>query len=126
MITPKQLLALTAKWLVISVLVVFCTLWLVDELSFQYKIHTSSAAGAYGAVDMQRMLAIEKKGGKIEYTMDRTQPSQVEQCVYSLFPHAGLKPCWYLQRLSHQPVPLVILSSGTGYFDRRTFARGLF
>ena len=120
MITPKQLLALTTKWLVISVLVLFCTVWLVDELSFQYKVHSSTASGAYGAVDMQRMLAIQMKGNKIEYTMDRTQSAQMQQCVNSLFPHAGLKPCWYLIRQSQKPVPLTILTAGHACFYLRS------
>jgi hypothetical protein len=109
MITPKQLLALTAKWLAISVLVLSCTIWLADEISFQYKVHSSNSSGIFATVDMQRMLAIQMKGGKIEYTMDRTQTAQFEPCVYSLFPHAGLEPCWYLLRQSHKPVPLIIL-----------------
>lgn len=120
MITPKQLLALATKWLVISVVVLFCTVWIVDELSFQYKVHSSSSAGAYGIVDMQRMLAIQMKGNKVEYTMDRTQPAQMQQCVYSLFPHGGLKPCWYLLRQSRKPVPLVVLTFPGAYFGLRT------
>lgn len=116
MITPKRLLTLTAKWLAISVLVVFCTLWLVDEFSFQYKAHISNGAGAFGMVDMQRMLAIELKGGKVEYTMDRVHPAQFQKCVTSLFPHAGLKPCWYLQRQSQKALPMLILTDETGLF----------
>jgi hypothetical protein len=122
MITPKELLALSVKWLVISVVVLFCTVWLVDELSFQHKTHTSSAAAAYGTVYMQHMLAIEKKGGKVEYAMDPSKPPEVEPCVNSLFPHAGLTPCWYLQRQNRQPVLLVILSVPSRYFDLRTLA----
>ena len=122
MITPKQLLTLSVKWLVISVVVLFCTVWLVDELSFQYKVHTAGAAGAYGAVDMQRLLAIQMKGNKVEYTMDRTQPAQMQPCVYSLFPHAGLKPCWYLERQSRMALPLVILSARRTDFDLWTLS----
>jgi hypothetical protein len=128
MITPKQLLALTAKWLAISALVVFCTIWLTDELSFQYKVHTSDSSGAFGAVNMLHMLAIEKKGNKVEYTMDRTQSAQVEKCVNSLFPHAGLKPCWYLLQQSQKARPMIILPfltrRGTAVFDLRTDAFG--
>ncbi len=109
MITPKQLLALTAKWLAISVLVLSCTIWLADEISFQYKVRSSNSGSVFGTVDMQRMLAIEMKGGKVEYTMDRTQTAQIQACVYSLFPHAGLEPCWYLLRQSRKAVPLIIL-----------------
>jgi hypothetical protein len=109
MVTPKQLLALTGKWLLISAIVIFCALFIGDELSFLYKTHSANPAGAFGSVDMQRMLAIELKGGKVEYTMDRQQPVQTLQCVHSLFPHAGLNPCWYLLRQSRQAIPLLIL-----------------
>ena len=37
MITPKRLLALTVKWLLISVLTLFCALYLGDELYFQLQ-----------------------------------------------------------------------------------------
>ena len=120
MITPKRLLALTAKWLVISLLVLLCTVWMSDEISFQYKVHVSKSGSAFGSVDMQHMLAIGLKGGKVEYTMDRTRPAQMQSCVYSLFPHANLKPCWYLLRQSQKPVPLVIFSIRSSYFDLRT------
>ena|SRR5579871_5929793 len=108
MITPKRLLALSARWLVISVLVLLATLWVVDELSFQYKVHTTRAGSAFGTVTMWHVLAIELKGGKIEYAMDRTKAAQTEPCVYSLFPHAGFTPCWYLSRQSRKAVPLTI------------------
>jgi hypothetical protein len=109
MITPKQLLALTVKWLLISAIVIFCALFIGDELSFQYRVHSSRSGDTFGAVDMQRMLAIELKGGKVEYTMDRQQPVQTLKCVHSLFPHTGFNPCWYLLRQSRQAVPLLIL-----------------
>lgn len=123
MITPKRLLALTAKWLVISVLVLLCTLWVVDELSFQYKVHTANSGSVFGSVLMRRMLAIGLKGGKVEYAFDRTRPAEAQPCVYSLFPHAGLMPCWYLARQSQKPVPLTILFAPPAYLRLRTIAR---
>jgi len=119
MITPKRLLALTAKWLLISVLVVLCAVYAGDELSFQYKVHIAQSGNAFGAVDMQRMLAIELKGGKVEYTLDRQQPAQIQKCVYSLFPHAGLSPCWYLLRQSRKPILLLIVPRFRGQFVLR-------
>jgi hypothetical protein len=108
MVTPKQLLALTVKWLLISAIVIFCALFIGDELSFLYKTHTSNPAGAFGSVDIQRVLAIELKGGKVEYTLDRQQPEQIVKCVHSVFPHAGVNPCWYLLRQNRQAIPLLI------------------
>ena len=122
MITPKRLLALTAKWLVITVLVVSCTLYVVDELSFQYRVHSAQSDNAFGAVDMQRMLAIELKGGKVQYTLEQQQPAQIQKCVYSLFPHAGFSPCWYLLRQSRKPIPLLIIPRFRGEFVLRKLA----
>lgn len=114
MITPKRLLALTTKWLVISVLAVLCALYVGDELSFQYRVRGAQSGNTFGAVDMQRMLAIHLKGGKVQYTLDRVQPAQIQKCVYALFPHAGFEPCWYLVRQSQQPIPLLIFSEFRG------------
>ena len=126
MITPKRLVALTAKWLLISVLSIFCALYVGDELSFQYKVHGSRSGNPFGAVDMQRMLAIELKGGKVQYTLDQQQPAQIQKCVYSLFPHAGFSPCWYLLRQSRKPIPLLIVPGFRGEFVLRKLAPHLF
>jgi hypothetical protein len=109
MITPRRLLALIGKSLLILIVTVFCAAYLGDEVYFQYRVHSKRSADAYGAVDMQHLLAIELKGGKVQYTMDRLQPEQIQQCVHSLFPHGGLSPCWYLLRKSTQAIPIVIL-----------------
>jgi hypothetical protein len=126
MITPKRLLALTAKWLLISVLALLCAFYVGDELSFQYRVHGAQSGNVFGAVDMQRMLAIHLKGGKVQYTLDRLQPAQIQKCVYALFPHAGFEPCWYLVRQSRQPIPLLIFWGFRGYLvlhriDPRSF-----
>ncbi len=116
MITPKRLLALTVKWLLVSILTLFCALYLGDALYFQFRIHSANSADAFGAVDMQRVLAIQLKGGKTEYTVDRQQPDQIQKCVHSLFPRAGFAPCWYLLRQSRQPIPLLIFPAFQGKF----------
>lgn len=123
MITPKQLLALTAKWLAIAAIAVLCVLYVGDEVLFLYKTHSSQSASAFGSVDMQRMIAIELKGGKVEYTLDQVHPAQMQTCVHSLFPHAGYSPCWYLLRQSAKAIPLLILGRPAGlYFAVRKIA----
>ena len=49
MITPKRLLALIVKWLFISVLVLFCAVFVGDELSFQYRIRSPNQATPFGS-----------------------------------------------------------------------------
>jgi hypothetical protein len=49
----------------------------------------------FGAVHIDRVLAVREKFNKITY--ERTDPV-TERCVYSIFPHFGNSPCWYLKR----------------------------
>ena len=46
-------------------------------------------------VHIDRFLAVAQKFNKIGY--ERTDPV-VEHCVYTLLPHFGSKPCWYVTR----------------------------
>jgi hypothetical protein len=46
-------------------------------------------------VHIDQYLAISQKFNKIDY--ERTDPV-TERCVYSIFPHFGSSPCWYLMR----------------------------
>jgi hypothetical protein len=46
-------------------------------------------------VHIERYLAIAEKFNKINY--ERTDPV-TERCVYTLFPHFGQNPCWYVTR----------------------------
>ena len=66
---------------------------------------------AFGAVQMERLYAIPLKNGGTEYEMDAQQPEVTVDCVYSLLPHMGYNPCWYLRRNSQKPIPMVILIS---------------
>ena len=49
----------------------------------------------FANVHIDRVLAVREKFNKITY--ERTDPV-MERCVYSLFPHFGSKPCWYVKR----------------------------
>lgn len=49
----------------------------------------------FADVHVERYLAISEKFNKIDY--QRTDPI-TERCVYSLFPHFGYNPCWYVTR----------------------------
>jgi hypothetical protein len=46
-------------------------------------------------VHIDRYLAVEQKFNKIDY--ERTDPI-TERCVYTLLPHFGHNPCWYVTR----------------------------
>jgi hypothetical protein len=46
-------------------------------------------------VHIDRFLAVPQKFNKIGY--ERTDPV-TERCIYTLLPHFGHKPCWYVTR----------------------------
>ncbi len=77
--TPKRLLVLDRKWLLISVsgAVLHAVRGSMSFLS-STRSHSPNCARPFGTVDMQHMLAIELKGGKVEYTLDRdtSQPTR--------------------------------------------------
>ena len=53
------------------------------------------ATSHFSDVHVDRVLAVAEKFNKIDYA--RTTPI-TERCVYSLFPHFGHNPCWYVTR----------------------------
>jgi hypothetical protein len=58
----------------------------------------------FGTVTVTKIYAVRLKDNKIEY-MGGGQPQDVS-CVYSLFPHLGRTPCWYLRRHARQRVDM--------------------
>ncbi|MHB8501726.1 MAG: hypothetical protein ACYDCG_14680 [Candidatus Acidiferrales bacterium] len=80
-----------------------------DFVSVHLRMMHPQADDPFETVTALRILAIEQKGGKTEYTIDQVQPQQTAVCVHSLFPHAGDLPCWYLKRKFAQPIPMVII-----------------
>jgi hypothetical protein len=70
-----------------------------DYVSLVYRIPNERQE--FGSIEVQKLLAVPMKDRKMEYMAD---PPQDQQCVYSLFPHLGLTPCWYLARHANQQV----------------------
>jgi hypothetical protein len=60
-----------------------------------FRIRVASSRNAYGSVVVSHYYAVLQKNGKTQFIFD---PPQAENCVNSLFPHADLRPCWYLKR----------------------------
>jgi hypothetical protein len=80
-----------------------------DYFVVRYRMAHPQAGDAFGTVQMERLYAIPQKNGKIDYEFDARQPDVTMPCVRSLFPHLGNSPCWYLQRNSKKPIPMVII-----------------
>ena len=72
-----------------------------DYVSIRYRIPHNRAQ--FGSVTVNRLYVIHEKNSKLEYQL---APSEDETCVYSLFPHMGYPPCWYLSRHSEQRIEI--------------------
>lgn len=68
-------------------------LYLSDWVWIEYRLGHPTGADALGTVTFY--YATMLKNGRLEVFY--SQP-QSEVCVYSLFPHAGYRPCWYAGR----------------------------
>jgi hypothetical protein len=76
-----------------TVLLLFCA----DFLLFRLRVATNR--NPYGSVVVSHYYAVLQKNGKTQFIFDPPAP---ENCVNALFPHSGMKPCWYLSRHPEQ------------------------
>jgi hypothetical protein len=67
-----------------------------DWLVFRYRMARGSA---YDTVRVAQVIASPLKNGKEEYDYAGTQPME---CVRTILPWAGDKPCWWLRRHTEQ------------------------
>ena len=58
-------------------------------------VYARARKNPFADVRIERFLAIAEHFNKIGY--ERTDPV-TERCVYSIYPHFGYAPCWYLMR----------------------------
>ena len=49
----------------------------------------------FGTVQINQFYVVAEKYNKYDYSI---APQTLERCVYALFPHSGVTPCWYLER----------------------------
>ena len=71
-----------------------------DYLRLQYL---DRGHAAVGNVTLETYYAVKLKNGKVEY--DYAGPQNVE-CVRSLLPHWGDKPCWLIGRKKEQQIDI--------------------
>ena len=96
------------KRILIAAVLAIALVYAVDFASVRMRMMHPSPGNPFETVTALRILAIDKKGGKTEYTVDRLQPQQTAECVHAWFPHNGDPPCWYLKRKFAQPIPMAI------------------
>jgi hypothetical protein len=82
-----------AKRGAIAVVALFVVVYACDYTLLRFKMSRNNGADAVGKVTSYYSTAL--KNGKLEIFTD--QP-QTETCVHSLFPHSGMRPCWYASR----------------------------
>jgi hypothetical protein len=87
----------------LSLLLLF---YLADYLWFQLRVHYPAAGPTTSSVHRYRLLAIPLKNNKVDYEIDSQRPEEDLPCVRSLFPHAGIRPCWYITRHAKDPIPM--------------------
>jgi hypothetical protein len=54
-------------------------------------------------VTVKQYYAIPQKGNRVQYA---PADSATEECVQSLFPHGGDRPCWYVNRHTRRQIDM--------------------
>ncbi|HYL64211.1 MAG TPA: hypothetical protein VE077_16475 [Candidatus Methylomirabilis sp.] len=98
------------KYTLTSALIFVGVVYLIDYASVRIRMLHPKPDDPLETVTALRILAIDEKGNKTEYTLDPLQPQQTAVCVHSLFPHFGNEPCWYLKKKFAQPIPMAFLT----------------
>ena len=80
-------------------LTLFVMVYACDYALLHHRMGKHSGADGLGTVTSYYGTAL--KNGKMEIFTD--QPL-TETCVRSLFPHSGLRPCWYASRNNVKPI----------------------
>ena len=81
------------KRLLVSVILLSGILYVCDYLYARYRIEKGGKP--FGTVKVQRYYSVQTKSGKPDFYFF---PPENQVCVYSLFPHFGHNPCWYVKR----------------------------
>ena len=64
-----------------------------------FRLRVASNRNPYGSVVVSHYYAVQQKNGKTQFIFDPPAP---QACVNALYPHAGMQPCWYVQRHPEQ------------------------
>ena len=83
----------------ISVGLLIGGIYLGDYAWLAYRAHANR--NAFGSVTLDTYYTVKLKSGKTEF--DYAGPQTLE-CVRSLLPHMGDKPCWYASRKTEQQI----------------------
>jgi hypothetical protein len=101
-ISPQKLL----KRILLGLLAALALAYVADSLWFRVRLIHPKPADPLESFTGPRVLAIPEKGGKTSYEIDQQNPVQTTTCAHSLFPHAGVSPCWYVKPRLSQPIQM--------------------
>jgi hypothetical protein len=97
---------LSPRRALLFLLLLFFLLYLVDSSVYRLRIWFPRLGPATSSIHRIRVLAIPAKGNKIEYRIDALHPEEDLPCTHSLFPHSGIKPCWYVTKHASDPISM--------------------
>ncbi len=89
----------TMKRALIAVVVLLAMIYFGDYGWLAYRARANR--NAFGSVTLDTYYTVKLKSGKTEF--DYAGPQTLE-CVNSLLPHMGDKPCWYASRKKEQQI----------------------
>jgi len=90
----------------LSVLAALLLLYFADFAWYELRLRLPKLGPATGSVHRIRLLAVPVKNNKVEYQIDNVQPEEDLPCSHSLFPRGSNRPCWYVTRHAHDPIPM--------------------
>ena len=96
------------KGILIAVIAAVAIVYAGDYTSVRLRMMHPKSNDPFETITALRILAIDEKGNKTEFSMDPLQPQQTGTCVHSLFPHYGDPPCWYLKKKFAEPIPMAV------------------
>jgi hypothetical protein len=108
-VQPLSNLANLARRTLVLIVALAAIVYVCDYAALRWRMTYARPGSAFGSVQVVRLLAIPLKNGRVDYELDAQQPEVTVPCVRALFPHMGHQPCWYVQRQSQKPIPMVIL-----------------
>ena len=99
-LTAAKLRELLRRLFLGVVLFILGTAMLTFAVDFGlFRLRVASNREPYGSVVVSHYYAVLQKNGKTQFIFDPPEP---QTCVNTLYPHAGMQPCWYLRRHPEQ------------------------
>ena len=97
--TGKQIIGRFLARSIAGIVLTLAAAYFIDYLVLRLRVATNRQP--YGSVTVHPYYAVPQKDQKTEFLVG--DPTN-QECVHSLFPHMGDKPCWYLASHTDQRI----------------------